>query len=49
MAPILPFTADEAWEAMPAFEGKEESVHLGLFPGRKRTGSTRHSSGKWMP
>ena len=33
MAPILPFTADEAWEAMPAFEGKEESVHLGLFPG----------------
>jgi isoleucyl-tRNA synthetase len=33
MAPILPFTTDEAWEAMPAFEGKEESVHLGLFPG----------------
>jgi isoleucyl-tRNA synthetase len=33
MAPILPFTADEAWEAMPAFEGKDESVHLGLFPG----------------
>jgi isoleucyl-tRNA synthetase len=33
MAPILPFTADEAWDAMPAFEGKEESVHLGQFPG----------------
>ena len=33
MAPILPFTADEAWDVMPAFEGKEESVHLGQFPG----------------
>lgn len=32
MAPILPFTTEEAWEAMPDFEGKEESVHLELFP-----------------
>lgn len=32
MAPILPFTTEEAWEAMPTFEGKEESVHLELFP-----------------
>ena len=32
MAPILPFTAEEAWEAMPDFKGKEESVHLGFFP-----------------
>jgi len=32
MAPILPFTTEEAWEAMPAFSGKTESVHLGLFP-----------------
>lgn len=32
MAPILPFTAEEAWEAMPDFAGKEESVHLGIFP-----------------
>ena len=32
MAPILPFTTDEAWEAMPGFSGKEESVHLELFP-----------------
>ncbi|MHB8095775.1 MAG: isoleucine--tRNA ligase [Candidatus Aminicenantales bacterium] len=38
MAPILPFTTDEAWEAMPAFEGKEESVHLGLFPGGSEQG-----------
>jgi len=32
LAPILPFTADEAWEAMPCYSGKEPSVHLGLFP-----------------
>jgi isoleucyl-tRNA synthetase len=32
MAPILPFTADEAWEAMPGFRGKGDSVHLETFP-----------------
>lgn len=32
MAPLLPFTTEEAWEAMPGFEGKDESVHLELFP-----------------
>jgi isoleucyl-tRNA synthetase len=32
MAPILPFTTDEAWEAMPLFKDKEESVHLQCFP-----------------
>jgi isoleucyl-tRNA synthetase len=31
-APILSFTADEAWEHMPGFSGKESSVHLGEFP-----------------
>ena len=31
-APLLPFTTEEAWEAMPSFKGKEESVHLELFP-----------------
>jgi isoleucyl-tRNA synthetase len=33
MAPILSFTADEAWAYVPAFEGKDPSVHLGEFPG----------------
>jgi isoleucyl-tRNA synthetase len=33
MAPILSFTADEAWTHVPGFEGKDESVHLGEFPG----------------
>ena len=32
MAPILPFTTEEAWEAMPNFTGKEESVHFEVFP-----------------
>lgn len=32
LAPILPFTTEEAWETMPAFREKGESVHLGLFP-----------------
>jgi len=32
MAPILPFTTEEAWVAMPGFKDKEESVHLERFP-----------------
>lgn len=32
MAPILPFTAEEAWNDMPGFKDKEESVHLEMFP-----------------
>ncbi|MGB6864875.1 MAG: isoleucine--tRNA ligase [Candidatus Aminicenantaceae bacterium] len=32
MAPLLPFTTEEAWEVMPSFQRKEESVHLELFP-----------------
>jgi isoleucyl-tRNA synthetase len=32
MAPILTFTAEEAWEHLPSFPGKEKSVHLQLFP-----------------
>ena len=32
MAPILPFTTEEAWTSMPDFQKKEESVHLNLFP-----------------
>ncbi|MDH4272139.1 MAG: class I tRNA ligase family protein, partial [Candidatus Aminicenantes bacterium] len=32
MAPILPFTTEEAWENLPPFAGKEESIHLESFP-----------------
>ncbi|SEM33951.1 Isoleucyl-tRNA synthetase [Syntrophus gentianae] len=32
LAPILTFTAEEIWAALPAYEGKAESVHLAQFP-----------------
>jgi len=32
LAPILTFTAEEVWNAMPAYAGKAESVHLTEFP-----------------
>ncbi|MFZ7126772.1 MAG: isoleucine--tRNA ligase [Desulfobacterales bacterium] len=32
MAPILPFTAEEIWRYMPAWTGKEESIHLAALP-----------------
>jgi isoleucyl-tRNA synthetase len=32
LAPILTFTAEEIWAAMPDYEGKEASVHLTQLP-----------------
>jgi len=32
VAPIMSFTADEVWEFLPTVEGREDSVHLALFP-----------------
>jgi isoleucyl-tRNA synthetase len=32
IAPILSFTADEVWKLLPTVAGREESVHLALFP-----------------
>jgi len=32
MAPVLPFTAEEVWQYMPAVRLKEESVHLAGLP-----------------
>jgi isoleucyl-tRNA synthetase len=32
LAPILSFTTEEIWESLPEYEGKEESVHMTLFP-----------------
>jgi len=32
VAPIMSFTADEVWEYLPHLSGREESVHLALFP-----------------
>ena len=32
VAPILSFTSDEVWEYLPKVSGREDSVHLALFP-----------------
>ncbi len=32
MAPILAFTAEEIWQSIPDYSGKEKSVHLTSFP-----------------
>jgi len=32
LAPVLSFTAEEVWEYLPVVAGREESVHLALFP-----------------
>jgi isoleucyl-tRNA synthetase len=32
LAPILSFTMDEVWRYLPRVEGREDSVHLSLFP-----------------
>ncbi len=32
LAPMLSFTAEEVWSAMPGYTGKETSVHLAQFP-----------------
>jgi isoleucyl-tRNA synthetase len=32
LAPILTFTAEEVWAAMPAWSGKEASIHMTQFP-----------------
>ncbi len=32
LAPMLTFTAEEVWLALPSYEGKQPSVHMTLFP-----------------
>jgi len=32
LAPIFTFTSEEVWTSLPAWQGKEESVHLTQFP-----------------
>jgi isoleucyl-tRNA synthetase len=32
MAPIMPFTAEEIWNHLPAVADKPDSIHLALFP-----------------
>ncbi|HEX4019952.1 MAG TPA: isoleucine--tRNA ligase [Acidobacteriaceae bacterium] len=32
IAPVLSFTADEIWQYLPKLQGRENSVHIALFP-----------------
>jgi len=49
IAPILSFTADEAWALLPKVENREPSVHLALFPSLTDLvpGSTRQLEEDW--
>ncbi len=49
IAPILSFTADEVWPLLPGVVGREENVHLALFPDLADIvpGSTAALEGDW--
>ncbi|MEE4356438.1 MAG: isoleucine--tRNA ligase [Desulfococcaceae bacterium] len=47
MAPILPFTAEEIWKYMPEQEGKEESIHMALFPENPLIRKNEELAEKW--
>jgi isoleucyl-tRNA synthetase len=46
LAPVLSFTADEAWEFLPVMPGREASVHLALFPSRESLVPSELSEGE---
>jgi isoleucyl-tRNA synthetase len=48
MAPLLPFTAEEIWEHMPAWRGKEESVHLAAMAAARDGWSDPALSEPWQ-
>jgi len=48
MAPILAFTAEEAWEHLPAFAGKQTSVHCALFPETPQEFKSLVDENKWQ-
>jgi isoleucyl-tRNA synthetase len=47
LAPILTFTAEEIWGAMPAYDGKAASVHLTLFPDAKDEYTSETINEQW--
>lgn len=48
MAPILCFTAEEAWRHLPKEDGDPESVHLLLFPEPKPEWIDEEVEGRWQ-
>ncbi|MBI2838987.1 MAG: isoleucine--tRNA ligase [Acidobacteria bacterium] len=47
IAPILSFTADEIWSFLPAYQGKEGSVHLCMLPGFEESWIAESETEKW--
>jgi len=47
MAPLLPFTAEEIWQHMPARSDKTPSVHLALLPEANSQWQDEHLAQKW--
>ena len=48
MAPILPFTTEEAWDTIPDFKGKGESIHLEQFPSFEETWLSEELYEEWQ-
>jgi isoleucyl-tRNA synthetase len=48
MAPILPFTCDEAWNALPDFRDRSNSVHLELFSDFQSACLEDEAFGEWQ-
>ncbi len=48
MAPILPFTTEEAWEHLPEFSQKRESIHLHLFPESNHNWLSEEEKEEWQ-
>ncbi len=53
LAPLIPFTAEEAWMALPeCLRGEDESVHLSLYPDSEALLDTEEDSAEleeWEP
>jgi isoleucyl-tRNA synthetase len=47
-APILAFTAEEAWEYMPVYKNKLESVHMSVFPAMENHYIEKINQEKWQ-
>ncbi|MFP4476572.1 MAG: isoleucine--tRNA ligase [Desulfatibacillaceae bacterium] len=47
MAPILAFTAEEAWDHMPDFAGKADSVHMALMPEIEERWADQELAERW--
>jgi len=47
LAPILAFTAEEIWDFIPGYEGKEESVHLCSMPDADKALKDADLESKW--